>query len=174
MADYDWGQLDQPKPRSSGRRWLWLLLAVVALIIFVRSNAQQQRRAERGARPPSGAPGEATQAERPAPSPSADAQNNGDWSLEEMPGHERPSTPATTTSTTRTGDSNSKTPAPPSSTTEGEWTIEEVPADASASNNPQPGTTDSSQGETVPSKTTEGDWAIEEVKPTPPRNSENQ
>jgi hypothetical protein len=45
-----------------------------------------------------------------------------------------------------------------------------VPANASASNNAQPGTTDASQGESAPSKTTEGDWSIEEVKPAPPNN----
>jgi hypothetical protein len=173
MEDYDWEQLDRPKPRTSGRRWFWLLLAIVALIIFVRTSAQQRRTSEHQPLPPARAPGEPAQAERPTPSRPGDAEPNGDWSLEEMPGHQRPSTPASTASAAQTTDSNSTTSGKPTSTTEGDWTIEEVPADGKASNTPQPGATDPTPGKSAPSKTTEGDWSIEELKTAPPSNPEN-
>jgi hypothetical protein len=156
MADYEWVQPEEPTPRRGGIPWLWLLLGFVVLMMFLNSRAQQQP-----ARPPSRVPIEPTQAERTAPSRSGEVQREGDWSLEEMPGHATPNVPASTA----VQPTESAAPSPPKKTQDGDWQIEEVSPHGNDSRKTPQTTENRGDPAAPPNKSTKGDWTIEEVKP---------
>jgi hypothetical protein len=77
-----------------------------------------------------------------------------------MPGRASSKVPTTTAGTT----TDAVDPAPPKTTTQGDWQLEEVPTNGKAISGGQPAKENATNPGSTPNKLTEGDWSIEELK----------